>query len=154
MFSNFLLFFIICVILIKKYKNLSTKEKDSRIFGVIAGYEKPNKDSRQFKIGNMIFNKNKQKNDIKLNINSVGEGALLVCNYNGPIHNGDLLCTSPIPGLAMKQDDDIIRSYTIAKITCDCNFIDKYPKSKGGLKNIQFKKKKYKKCLVGVIYMC
>jgi hypothetical protein len=133
---------------------LATKEKDSTVFGVIAGFEEPDKDTRQFKVGNMIFNKNKEKDDIKLIINSSGEGALLVCDYNGPIKNGDLLCTSPITGLAMKQDDDIIRSYTIGKATCYSDFDRIYPKSKHGLKTIQFKKKKYKKCLIGVIYMC
>jgi hypothetical protein len=133
---------------------LSTIEKDTTVFGVIAGFEEPDKDTRQFKVGNMVFNKNKEKNDIKLIVNSSGEGALLVCNYNGSIKNGDLLCTSPISGLAMRQDDDIIRSYTIGKATCNTDFEKIYPKSKHGLKTIQFKKKKYKKVLIGVIYMC
>jgi hypothetical protein len=131
---------------------LSTLEKDSRVFGVISGFEELNKDTRQFKIGNLVFNKNKEKDDIKLVVNGAGEGGLLVCNYNGPIHNGDLLCTSPIEGLAMKQDDDIIHSYTVAKVTCSCDFKKIYPKSKHGLKTIQYKKKKYKYCLVGCSY--
>ena len=131
---------------------LSIKEKDTRIFGVIADFEEKNKNTRQFKIGTLVFNKDKKIDDIKLVIHSHGEGGLLVCDYNGSISNGDLLCTSPIPGLAMKQDDDIIRSYTVGKATSCCNFKDIYPKSKIGLKNIQFKKKKYKKCLIGVLY--
>ena len=39
----------------------------------------------------------------------------LVCNENGPVEAGDLLCTSSTPGYLMKQDDDIIRSYTVGK---------------------------------------
>jgi hypothetical protein len=38
-----------------------------------------------------------------------------VCDENGPIEEGDLLCTSSTPGYLMKQDDDIIRSYTVGK---------------------------------------
>ena len=39
----------------------------------------------------------------------------LVCNENGPVEAGDLLCTSSTPGYLMKQDDDIIRAYTVGK---------------------------------------
>jgi hypothetical protein len=38
-----------------------------------------------------------------------------VCNENGPINVGDLLTTSSRPGYFMKQNDDIIRSYTAGK---------------------------------------
>jgi hypothetical protein len=133
---------------------LSTQEKDSRIFGVVAGFEQPGTDKREFKIGTIIFTKAKEKQDIKLVVNGSGEGALLVCDYFGPIKNGDLLCSSPIPGLACKQDDNIIRSYTVAKATADCDFVDHYPKSKYGLKSEKLNDKTYQKCLIGVIYMC
>jgi hypothetical protein len=39
----------------------------------------------------------------------------LVCNENGQVEAGDLLCTSSTPGYLMKQDDDIIRAYTVGK---------------------------------------
>jgi hypothetical protein len=39
----------------------------------------------------------------------------LVCNENGPVEAGDLLCTSSTPGYLMKQDDDLVRSYTVGK---------------------------------------
>lgn len=48
-------------------------------------------------------------------INAVGEGLINVCMDNGPIEAGDLLCTSRTPGKAMKQDDDVVRSYTVGK---------------------------------------
>ena len=48
-------------------------------------------------------------------INSLGEGQVNVCGENGNIEAGDLITTSSIPGKGMKQDDDLIRSYTVAK---------------------------------------
>jgi hypothetical protein len=44
-----------------------------------------------------------------------GLTGFLVCNENGQVEAGDLLCTSSTPGYLMKQDDDIIRSYTVGK---------------------------------------
>ena len=38
-----------------------------------------------------------------------------ICNQNGPVESGDLLCTSNVTGYLMKQDDDIIRSTTVGK---------------------------------------
>ena len=48
-------------------------------------------------------------------INALGEGAINVCGENGNISVGDLIVTSNTAGKGMKQDDDIIRSYTVAK---------------------------------------
>ena len=70
--------------------------------------------------------KSYKKGEEKLNINSLGEGALWVSDYNGNIENGDYITSSPIPGIGMKQDDDILYNYTVAKITMDCDFNPKY----------------------------
>ena len=48
-------------------------------------------------------------------INAVGEGQINVCGENGNINQGDLIVSSSIPGKGMKQADDIVRSYTVAK---------------------------------------
>jgi len=48
-------------------------------------------------------------------INSLGEGAINVCGEGGDIQTGDLIVTSSVPGKGMKQSDDIVRSYTVAK---------------------------------------
>jgi hypothetical protein len=48
-------------------------------------------------------------------INSIGEGQINVCGEGGDISVGDLIVTSSLPGKGMKQTDDIIRSYTVAK---------------------------------------
>lgn len=48
-------------------------------------------------------------------VNALGEGMMNVCGENGNIEIGDLIVTSSIPGKGMKQADDIVRSYTVAK---------------------------------------
>lgn len=48
-------------------------------------------------------------------VNAVGEGAVNVCGENGDIEIGDLITSSSIPGKGMKQDDDLVRNYTVAK---------------------------------------
>lgn len=50
-----------------------------------------------------------------ININGLGEGMINVCGQGGNIEIGDLIVTSNIPGKGMKQADDIIRGYTVAK---------------------------------------
>ena len=63
-----------------------------------------------------------ERQDNRLFINSVGEGGILINNENGNIENGDLLMSSSTTGIACKQDDDIVRNYTIGKATQDYNF--------------------------------
>jgi hypothetical protein len=48
-------------------------------------------------------------------VNSIGEGQINVCGENGDIAVGDLIVTSSTAGKGMKQNDDCIRSYTVAK---------------------------------------
>lgn len=48
-------------------------------------------------------------------VNALGEGKINVCGENGSIGIGDLIVSSSMPGKGMRQDDDIIRSYTVAK---------------------------------------
>lgn len=51
----------------------------------------------------------------KVVINALGEGLINVCGEGGSIEVGDLIVTSSIAGKGMKQADDIIRGYTVAK---------------------------------------
>jgi hypothetical protein len=48
-------------------------------------------------------------------MNSLGEGQVNVCGEGGDLAIGDLIVTSSIPGKGMRQSDDIVRSYTVAK---------------------------------------
>ena len=54
-------------------------------------------------------------NKLVTSINAVGEGQINVCGENGDIGVGDLIVSSSLAGKGMKQADDIIRSYTVAK---------------------------------------
>ena len=50
-----------------------------------------------------------------IHLNALGEGLINVCGESGNIEIGDLIVTSSIAGKGMKQSDDIVRSFTIAK---------------------------------------
>jgi len=57
-----------------------------------------------------------------IRVNSLGEGAVWISNLSGSLENGDYITSSPIEGFGMKQEDDILHNYTVAKITMNCNF--------------------------------
>ena len=48
-------------------------------------------------------------------INAVGEGQINVCGEGGDMEPGDLIVTSSMLGKGMRQADDIVRGYTVAK---------------------------------------
>ena len=48
-------------------------------------------------------------------INAVGEGQMNVCGIGGDIQTGDLISASSIIGKGMKQSDDLVHQYTVAK---------------------------------------
>ena len=54
--------------------------------------------------------------------NAIGEGMLNVCAEGGNIECGDYLCSSSTTGKAMKQDDDLLHNYTVAKAMEDVNW--------------------------------
>jgi hypothetical protein len=78
-------------------------------------------------------------------VNSLGEGMLLVTNYGGDIKNGDLITTSPIPGMGMLQDDDLMHSYTAGKSTQNVDW-------DSVTDTVIFEGKAYKKALITVTY--
>lgn len=92
-----------------------SKEKDPAAFGVISGVEE--KGNRLFRLANMCFRSPKAGTDEKVIVNSVGEGGMYVADVNGRVTTGDLLTSSYISGHAQLQSDDVIRSYTVAKVT-------------------------------------
>lgn len=49
-------------------------------------------------------------------INGVGEGQVNVCGRGGNFALGDLIIASDLPGKGQRQSDDIVRSYTVARI--------------------------------------
>lgn len=48
-------------------------------------------------------------------VNALGEGQINVCGQGGDIEKGDLIVCSDMPGKGMRQADDIVRGYTVAK---------------------------------------
>jgi len=57
------------------------------------------------------------KNDYKLMaVNAVGEGQINVTGEGGNLTAGDLIVASSTPGKGMKQADDFVRGYTVAKV--------------------------------------
>ena len=55
-------------------------------------------------------------------VNSVGEGAMWVCDVNGPVDTGDYIAASLIVGYGMAQGDDALRGCTVAKACARVNF--------------------------------
>lgn len=95
---------------------------DPAVFGVVSSVEDGDARDHVFSLGNMRFNRRKARPGARVRVNSVGEGCVLVCNCNGRLRNGDLIVSSHVPGLGMRQGDDVVRSCTVAKITQDCDF--------------------------------
>ena len=111
---------------------VSLNAQDKTAFGVIA---------RDFKSGQDIYE-----------INSVGEGGMWVSDAAGFLENGDYICSSNIPGYGMKQDDDILRNYTVAKITQDCLF--DLESEDYDCKEVEHNGIIYKVAFVGCTYHC
>lgn len=107
---------------------ISRRQRDPRVFGVIAGFEDHGiyvgaLDRRIFRLGHLRFSVPKhQQSRSKVVVNSLGEGGIWVCDANGHLSNGDLVCSSPLPGFGMKQNEPYLTSWTVAKVTCECDF--------------------------------
>ena len=101
---------------------ITNKNNDRKIFGVISDDADDNEERTT---GNGTFKSIELKtnrNEKRLHINSVGEGSIWVCNINGNIENGEYITSSTVSGYGQLQNDDLLHNYTVAKITCDCNF--------------------------------
>ncbi len=80
---------------------MSSKPKQKSIFGVY---------------WNKIYKAFEEETE-RHQIFSLGDGSIWACSEGGDIEIGDFLCTSSVPGHVMKQDDDILRNYTVARAT-------------------------------------
>ena len=78
---------------------------------------------------------------------SIGEGVMWVTNHNGNIENGDYIESSVIKGYGRKQDDDILRSKTVAKCTEAINWTEV-------TSSVQYSGSAYKKYLTAVTFHC
>jgi len=102
---------------------ISSTVNDKKVFGIVSGLEDNNND-RTYSTGNLTSTYTKANtNEQRYYINSVGEGGMWITNKNGStIENGDYITSSTIPGYGQKQSTEQLCNYTVAKITCDCNF--------------------------------
>jgi hypothetical protein len=132
--------------------SLSTMRNQKSVFGVISDAEDPNDVAREYVMGNWGSVYEKRSDDNRLIINSLGEGGIWVCNINGNLENGDYITTCEIPGYGMKQDDDLLHNYTVAKITMDCDFT----LNNGTYRCEEFVHEgtTYRKAFVGCTYHC
>ena len=131
---------------------LSTKRNEKSVFGVISNKEDENSNTREFEIGNFVSVNEKPENDNRLIINSIGEGAIWVCNIDGNFENGDYITSCEIPGYGMKQSDDLLHNYTVAKITCHCDFNLQSPIYI--CEEFEYEGKSYRRAFVGCTYHC
>jgi hypothetical protein len=132
---------------------LSTKRNQKSVFGIVSDSEDIETINREYRVGNFVsVQEKKSEDDHRLIINSLGEGAIWVTNINGDLENGDYITSCEIPGYGMKQDDDILHSYTVAKITCDCDFDLNSQIYK--CEEFEWEGKTYRKAFVGCTYHC
>ena len=131
---------------------LSTKRNQKSCFGVLSDKEDRNGAPREYAVGKFVSVVDDGEEMDRLIINSLGEGAIWVCNINGNLENGDYITTCEIPGLGMLQDDDLLHNYTVAKITQDCTFELDNPFY--DCVEFEFEGNTYKKAFVGCTYHC
>jgi hypothetical protein len=129
---------------------LSTERNQKSVFGVLSSVEDTSLEFRRFNVGS--FGTEIKKKDDRLFINSLGEGAVWVCNINGDLENGDYITSCEISGLGMKQDDDLLHNYTAAKITQDCNF--DLSSTLYDTEEFEHDGQTYRKSFVGCTYHC
>ncbi len=129
---------------------LSTTAKDKKVFGVISDEEDLTDGIRTYSQGNFVSTYEVSGSESgRTFVNSIGEGGIWVSNYSGSLENGDYITTSPLSGIGMKQADDLLHNYTVAKITQDCTFNDA-----GKYTEVEFSGSTYRKQFVGCTYHC
>lgn len=132
--------------------SLASKRNQKSVFGVVSDAEDENVETREYALGNFVSVSDKPAEDTRLIINSLGEGGIWVTNVNGNLENGDYITSCEIPGYGMKQDDDLLHNYTVAKITCDCDF--DLNSSIYICEEFEWQGAVYKKAFVGCTYHC
>ena len=119
---------------------LCKTENSKAVFGVVGGEQQyfNKKDEIKKRKTGFGFVKIEDTYDKRIEVHSLGEGGIWVCNINGNLENGDYITSSSIPGYGMKQDENILKNYTVAKITCDCDFDETlYPVKKPKIKIVE-----------------
>ncbi len=83
---------------------ITARARDPTAFGVVSREEEPGP-RRVYRLASVAFGSDKAApGEAKVVVNSVGEGGMWVCDEGGPLSNGDLVCSSSYPGMAMRQN--------------------------------------------------
>ena len=93
---------------------ISNTSSSKKVYGVIA--------ELQGRYEGFVRNFGITENETHIEVNSIGEGLILVTDINGNIENGDLIVSTEIPGYGGLQSDDLFRSCTVAKCTEDIDW--------------------------------
>ena len=93
---------------------VSSKANDKTVFGVIHTLEGRH--------DGYVSSSPPKETEQHIEVNSIGEGRVLVTNAGGNVENGDYITSSLISGYGMKQEDDLLHSYTVAKCTESINW--------------------------------
>lgn len=131
---------------------LTNKQNQKNVYGVISTFETSGSNTRSYDVGTFSSLYEKDASDRRIIVNSVGEGAIWITNVNGNLENGDYITTSKLAGYGMRQDDDILHNYTVAKITQDCDF--NLSGSNYNCEELVFSGSTYRKAFVGCTYHC
>jgi hypothetical protein len=102
--------------------SLTTKEKDKCCLGVIS----LRADSES----------HLPDDPTRVKINAVGEGGIWVVNTMGAIESGDYLTSSNVAGYAQRQESEFLANYTVAKVTQNCDFIERTRAVKNVIKEL------------------
>ena len=136
--------------------SLARERNDKRVFGVYSGEEDLlGGSTRTYNAGGLftaVIEEADEDDRDRYYINSLGEGGIWVSNINGNFENGDYITTCEIPGIGMKQDDDLFHNYTVGKITMNCDFDLNSTKYK--CVEVHREGQTYKKAFVGCTYHC
>jgi hypothetical protein len=99
--------------------DLCRKRQDKRVYGVISNKEDSD---REMGYGRFVSQLPSANDANRVVVNGIGEGGIWVINTNGNLENGDYIQSSNVAGYGERQDDDLVHNYTVAKITCSCDF--------------------------------
>ena len=106
--------------------SLANTAYDKRVFGILSSEIFATSPEMVKEQTAAKHNKLAQYGDVRIEINAIGDGAIWVTDINGPLNSGDLITSSIIPGYGQLQStDDVFHNYTVAKITCNCDFSNK-----------------------------
>ena len=129
----------------------TTTKNDKKCFGVISKCTKIEKKNGIYTYNQGAWSSQLPSGFLRSRtwVNSIGEGAVLVTDANGNFENGDFITTSEDAGYGMKQDDDLLHNYTVAKITEDMDF-----SVNSRSYNLELAGVTRRVCLVGCTYHC